>query len=155
MHTHSAPRIGQWYRHLDKGESFLVTGYDERTGTAEIQSFDGDLDEVDAESWAALRIVPSEQPEDWTGPVDNVVHDDLGYSETAMKGGDWEAPLQVLPVSEEAWESTSDGRDDLLQVQDAPREDLTADKVAARDLARETEVDQARSASAITRMDHR
>jgi len=38
MSTNSSPRIGQWYRHLDKGESFLVIGYDERTGTAEIQT---------------------------------------------------------------------------------------------------------------------
>jgi len=137
MSTNSSPRIGQWYRHLDKGESFLVIGYDERTGTAEIQTFDGDLDEVDSESWDELRVAPIEPPEDWTGPVDNVVVDDLGYSETGMKGTDWEAPLQSLPVVQEAWESTVDGSDDLLQVQDVPEKDLTADSVAARDLARQ------------------
>ena len=60
MRTNVSARIGQWYRHLDKGESFLVTGQDERTGTLEIQSFDGDLDEVDAESWAELHIAPCE-----------------------------------------------------------------------------------------------
>jgi hypothetical protein len=130
----AAPHIGQWYRHLDKGESFLVTGYDERTGTTEIQAFDGDLDEVDAESWAAFRVEPTEPPEDWTGPVDNVPLDDLGYSETVMKGSDWEAPLQALPVTQEAWQSTVDGSDDLLEVQDVP-EDLSVDNAAARDLA--------------------
>lgn len=135
MKTPGAPQIGQWYRHLDKGESFLVTGYDERAGMAEIQSFDGDLDEIDSESWAALHITPIEPPEDWTGPVDSIVPDDLGYSETAMKGSDWEAPLQALPVTQEAWENIVDGGDDLLQVQDEPDVDLTADSTAARDLA--------------------
>jgi len=138
MSTNPSPRIGQWYRHLDKGESFRVIGYDERTGTAEIQNFDGDLDEVDLESWDELRVASIAPPEDWTGPVDNVAVDDLGYSETAMKGTDWEAPLQSLPVAREAWESTGDGSDDLLQVQGAPKEDLTADNVAARDLAGQT-----------------
>jgi Family of unknown function (DUF6763) len=138
MCANPSPRIGQWYRHLDKGESFLVTGYDERTGTTEIQTFDGDLDEVDSESWDELRVASIEPPEDWTGPVDNVAVDDLGYSETAMKGTDWEAPLQSLPAAREAWESTADGSDDLLQVQDVPEGDLTADNVAARDLARRT-----------------
>lgn len=135
MKLNASPRIGQWYRHLDKGESFLVTGYDEPTGTAEIQFFDGDLDEIDADSWSALPLVPAEPPEDWTGPLDSVPHDDLGYSETAMTGSDWEAPLQALAATEEAWESTTDGSDERLQVQGVPGEDLTVDSAAARDLA--------------------
>jgi|SRR5579872_3276169 len=109
----TVPRIGQWYRHLDKGEAFLITGYDERTGTSEIQSFGGDLDEVDSDSWSQWRIAPTEPPEDWTGPMDEIPRDDLGYSDTAMIGRDWEA-----------------------QVQDVSNEDLIADNVAARDLAR-------------------
>src|SRR5579872_1314345 len=92
----ASPLIGQWYRHLDKGESFLVTAHDERTGSTEIQFFDGDLDEIDADAWAELPVVLAEPPEDWTGPVDSAPHDDLGYSETAMKENDWEAPLQAL-----------------------------------------------------------
>lgn len=136
MQPNTSPRVGQWYRHLDKGESFLVTGYDERAGTTEIQFFDGDLDEIDPESWAALPIVPTEPPEDWTGPVDSAPLDDLGYSETAMKGADWEAPLQSLPpATEEDWENTADGSDELLKVRDLPNEDLTADSTVARDLA--------------------
>ena len=130
------PCIGQWYRHLDKGEAFLVTGHDERTGTLEIQSFDGDLDEIDLDSWSQLHIAPTEPPEDWTGPIDSAPHDDLGYSDTGMKASDWGAPLQALPLVAEAWESTADGSDNLLEVQDIPNEDLTADSAVVRDLAR-------------------
>jgi hypothetical protein len=60
------PRIGQWYTHLDKGEPFLVTGYDEKTHAIEIQDITGDLDEIDDEVWSTLPIELAEPPEDWT-----------------------------------------------------------------------------------------
>jgi hypothetical protein len=55
-----------------------------------------------------------EPPEDWTGPVDDVETDDLGYSETAMRHSDWREPLQSNPPAEEDWEDKlpEDERDD-------------------------------------------
>jgi len=35
--------IGQWYTRRDEGEVFQVAGYDDRSQTIEIQSFDGDI----------------------------------------------------------------------------------------------------------------
>jgi hypothetical protein len=108
-------RIGQWYVRSDKGESFQVTGLDEESGTIEIQTFDGDLDEVDADNWRALPLELAEPPEDWTGPVDDVEVDDLGYSQTEMRREDWEAPLQPLAVAcpaQEAWEDKGDSQDE-------------------------------------------
>lgn len=102
------PRIGQWYQRADKGEAFQVTGIDEESRTIEIQSFDGDLDEIDADSWRTLPLTLSEAPEDWTGPVDDVEVDDLGYSQTEMRPEDWEAPLQPLRPPKEAWEDTTE-----------------------------------------------
>ncbi len=89
-------RTGQWYLRHDKGEIFQVTAYDEKARTIEIQSFDGDLDEIDEEMWAAMPLEFAAQPEDWTGPVDDVEVDDLGYSETDMTARDWSEPLQPL-----------------------------------------------------------
>ena len=108
------PRIGQWYSRGDKGENFVVTAIDEQEGTIEIQSFDGDLDELDLSVWSALPLEFSEEPEDWTGPVE-VEPDDLGYAETAMTPTDWSEPLQPLKAGKEAWEDTSpdDERDPL------------------------------------------
>ncbi len=96
-----AGRVGQWYTRWDKGEIFQVTAYDEESRTAEIQTFDGDLDEIDAETWAALPLGFAEPPEDWTGPVDDVERDDLGYSETDMTAADWAEPLQTLRTEQE------------------------------------------------------
>jgi len=74
------PEIGRWYRHLDKGEMFQVVGFDEKSGTVEIQAFDGDLDEIDADAWDERLLVPAEPPEDWTGPMGEIERDDLGYT---------------------------------------------------------------------------
>ena len=94
-------RIDQWYRRQDKGEAFLVTAYDDKSRTIEIQTFDGDVDEIDEEVWSTLPLELAEPPENWTGPVDDVEVDDLGYTETDMAEADWSAPLQPLdnPIS--------------------------------------------------------
>jgi hypothetical protein len=81
-------QIAQWYTRLDKGEVFQVTAYDEDSRTIEIQAFDGDLDQIDMDTWAALPLRFAESPEDWTGAVDDVERDDLGYSETQMSGAE-------------------------------------------------------------------
>lgn len=102
-------RIGQWYLRWDKGEIFQVTGLDEVSGTIEIQSFDGDLDELDEATWRALPLAFAEAPEDWTGPVDVVEVDDLGYSETAMSAADWAESLEPAKVmEEEVWQDSRD-----------------------------------------------
>ncbi|MCK7580261.1 MAG: hypothetical protein MZV65_34550 [Chromatiales bacterium] len=72
-----------------QGQRFQVTAFDEDAGTVEIQDFDGDLEEVDIDEWYTLEIETIEPPEDWTGPVDDIGRDDLGYSDTATSGEDW------------------------------------------------------------------
>ncbi len=94
MPIEDEPIPSQWYRHLDKGYRFQVIALDDRAGTVEIQHFDGDVEELDLEDWHALKIEPIEPPEDWTGPMDDIVRDDLSYSETAMLEEDWIEPLE-------------------------------------------------------------
>jgi Family of unknown function (DUF6763) len=107
-----AAQIGQWYRHWDKGEMFQVTALDPESKTIEIQTFDGDIDEIDAESWSTLPLGLAEPPEDWTGPVDAVNVDEVTDSETGTTAKDWEAPLQALPAAAEAWENPIDSAED-------------------------------------------
>lgn len=114
-------RIGQWYTRWDKGEMFQVIGYDEGSRSIEVQTFDGDLDEIDLETWATLPLALTEPPEDWTGPVDDVERDDLGYSETEMTGEDWAKPLETLRV-EEAEGQEGEGQE--AEGEDAPVEEL-------------------------------
>jgi hypothetical protein len=128
-------RIGQWYARSDKGEIFQVVGYDPNARTIETQTFDGDIDEVDLETWAGLPLELAEPPEDWTGPVDDVERDDLGYSETEMSGADWAQPLQSLRAEENGGEAASEDTasedDSLPEGESALREEFTLDNPVA------------------------
>ena len=104
-------QIGQWYLRWDKGELFQVIANDERAHTIAIQTFDGDIDEIDEAAWQGLPIGFAEPPEDWTGPVDDVEVDDLGYSETEMQAEDWEEPLEPLRKGVEEWQDEREESD--------------------------------------------
>ncbi len=101
MPIYRKPVINQWYQHLDKGYPFQVTAFDDIDDTVEVQHFDGDLEEIDLPDWYALDIEPIATPEDWTGPMDTIRGDDLGYRDTGMRQADWEAPLQEQHALEE------------------------------------------------------
>lgn len=93
------PIVGNWYQHLDKGQEFEVVAVDEEKGFVEIQHFDGDVEEIDLDAWYEMDIEPIETPEDWTGPVDSVEVDDLGYDETGMEKEDWNQPYREVKKS--------------------------------------------------------
>ena len=98
------PVAGQWYRHLDKGQPFRVITVERDKDLIEIQHFDGDIEEFELGQWFAMDLAQAAEPEDWTGPVDDVETDDLGYSETAMTDKDWRASLDVNRPPGEQWE---------------------------------------------------
>ena len=91
--TDADPIVGNWYRHIDKGQEFEVVALDEDRDIVEIQYFDGDLEEIDIEDWYELAIEPTAEPENYSGPYDEVQDDyDMSYSETNMSRRDWNAP---------------------------------------------------------------
>ena len=112
MVTEFDPIVGNWYQHLDKGQFFEVVAVDQEGGTVDIQHFDGDLEEVSVEGWYQWDIEPGEAPEDWTGAMDDVVRDDLGYTETEMRQEDWSEPLEEVRVSWQSAEEPPEEQDD-------------------------------------------
>jgi hypothetical protein len=66
------PRTGAWYLRWDKGEVFQVTGYDEKSCKAHVETYDGTVGEIDELTWDCLSLGLAEPPEDWTGPVETV-----------------------------------------------------------------------------------
>jgi hypothetical protein len=86
------PVIGEWYRHLDKGNEFQVVAFDQEEEVVEIQHFDGDVEEVDLDAWRRLEIEPIEAPENWSGPLDIGELDDLGTEITDTRPEDWLEP---------------------------------------------------------------
>jgi hypothetical protein len=75
------PIVGNWYQNLDTLTEFEVVAVDEDAQTVEIQYFDGEVEELDQDTWYELVLEAIEPPEDWSGPFDEMEPDDLGYSD--------------------------------------------------------------------------
>jgi hypothetical protein len=102
MPNEQDPIVQNWYQFLDKGQIFRVVAVDEDSGYIEIQHYDGDVEEIDMDVWDELDIELIEPPEDWTGPVDYVERDDMGYTETGMSREDWSGSLREVYNKEES-----------------------------------------------------
>lgn len=81
--TDADPVVGTWYRELRRDHRFEVVALDAGDGAVEIQDFDGNIDRLELEAWYETELEPIEPPEDWTGPLDDIERDDLGYSDSS------------------------------------------------------------------------
>ena len=70
------PTPGQWYENLEENESFRVLSVDEDAETVEIEYLDGDIEEIDLDTWAELDLDKIDQPEGWTGSDKDVEEED-------------------------------------------------------------------------------
>jgi uncharacterized protein DUF6763 len=70
------PAAGQWYENLEENESFRVLSVDEDQETVEIEYLDGDIEEIDLDTWAELDLDKIDQPEGWTGSDEDDDDDD-------------------------------------------------------------------------------
>ena len=61
------PVVGQWYENIDESDSFRVLSVDEDAELIEIEYLDGDIEEVDVDTWAEFDLDKIEQPEGWSG----------------------------------------------------------------------------------------
>ena len=73
----SAPQIGQWYERADASDVFQVTGIDERARTVEIQSLNGDIGEIDRDTWPVLALTYAQQPEEGVATLEESDTEDL------------------------------------------------------------------------------
>jgi hypothetical protein len=123
-------RIGQWYQRRDTGEVFLVTGFDDRSRTVEIQTSDGDLDEVEESAWRDWPIALAEPPQDWSGPMDDMDSESLDDSSNGTTGStDWRPPqLEPLADGLEPWEDPA-----AEQEIDSDAEQIVPENFAAED----------------------
>jgi hypothetical protein len=61
------PAVGQWYENIDENESFRVLSVDEDAELVELEYLDGDIEEIDLETWHELDLDKIDEPEGWTG----------------------------------------------------------------------------------------
>jgi hypothetical protein len=81
----SEPTPNVWYRDVVNERTFMVTSVDERRDAVEVQHFDGDIEEIELSEWLDLDLEVTEPPEDWSGPVDAEVSEDLDDGESAAR----------------------------------------------------------------------
>jgi len=59
------PVPGQWYENLEEEEPFRVLSMDEDSELIEIEYLDGDIEEIDLETWHEMDLEQTEEPEGW------------------------------------------------------------------------------------------
>lgn len=75
------PVRGQWFQNLEDDETFLVLSVDEDAELIEIQYSDGDIEEIDYDTWTEMDLEKAEEPEGWSGSDDEDEDDDWDEDE--------------------------------------------------------------------------
>ena len=76
------PVPGQWYENLEEEESFRVLSVDEDSELVEIEYLDGDIEEIDLESWHEMDLERTDEPEGWSESDDeDEAEDDEDWEE--------------------------------------------------------------------------
>jgi hypothetical protein len=75
------PVKGQWYENGEEDETFRVLSVDEDAELVEIEYLDGDIEELDIDSWHEMDLERIPVPEGWTEAADADTDDDEEWDE--------------------------------------------------------------------------
>lgn len=81
------PVVGNWYQDVAEDEIFEVVAVDD-DGIA-IQYLNGDLGEIDFETWAQMVLLPAEPPDD-LNELEDLMQDE---EDEELRGAAWEDPF--------------------------------------------------------------
>ena len=70
------PVPGQWYENLEEEEPFRVLSMDEDSELIEIEYLDGDIEEIDLETWHEMDLELTQEPEGWSEAGDDDEEED-------------------------------------------------------------------------------
>jgi len=70
------PVKGQWYQNVEEEETFRVLSVDEDSELVEIEYLDGDIEEMDIESWHEMDLELTKEPEGWSDEEDEELDDE-------------------------------------------------------------------------------
>lgn len=80
------PIIGHWYKNQETRARFEVVALDEDSDSIEIQYIEGEIEELDSDTWTSLLLEQIEASEDWSRPFGSIESEDLGYSDAPAGG---------------------------------------------------------------------
>ncbi|HQW08623.1 MAG TPA: hypothetical protein PLC64_08960 [Steroidobacteraceae bacterium] len=70
------PAPGQWYENVEEEETFRVLTVDEDSELVEIEYLDGEIEEIDLETWHEMDLEKRNEPEGWADRNDDDDDDD-------------------------------------------------------------------------------
>jgi hypothetical protein len=82
------PVVGQWYENVEENEQFRVITVDEDALLVEIEYLDGDIEELDMDTWAEFDLEKIQQPEGWQGA--DLEGDDEDEEDDEDEDDDWD-----------------------------------------------------------------
>ena len=97
------PVPGQWYQNLEEEESFRVLSVDEDSELLEIEYLDGDIEEIDLETWHEMDLERIEEPEGWSESDDE---------DEAEEDEDWDEEDDEDEDEDDDWEEDEDDGDE-------------------------------------------
>ena len=85
------PTPGQWYENVEEEETFRVLTVDEDSELVEIEYLDGEIEEVDLETWHEMDLEKTDEPEGWADRDDDDDDDDNeDFDEDDDDDDDWD-----------------------------------------------------------------
>ena len=103
------PVQGQWYEDLDEEAVFQVMSVDPDEELVTIQHENGEIEEIDLDTWHELDLEKAEQPEGWSGSEDDSDDDDdLDADEEDDEDDDWDDDDE----DDDDWDDDDDDYDD-------------------------------------------
>jgi len=82
------PVPGQWYENLEDEESFRVLTVDEDSELVEIEYLDGEIEEIDLETWHEMDLERTDEPEGWAESDEEEEEED--QEEEEEEDEDWD-----------------------------------------------------------------
>lgn len=70
MSREHTPVPGKWYENKEEDETFRVLSVDEDDELVEIEYLDGEIEELDLDTWHELDLELTEEPEGWSDDAD-------------------------------------------------------------------------------------
>ena len=96
------PVQGQWYEDLEENEVFRVLSVDPDEEIIEIQYENGDIEEIDLDTWHELDLERAQEPEGWASDDDEDEEDEDEDDED-----DWDED-----EDDDDWDDDDDDLDD-------------------------------------------
>ena len=80
-----APTPGKWYENKDEEETFRVLSVDEDDELVEIEYEDGEIEELDLDTWHELDLELTDVPEGWSDSAAETTMTTRTKTSTTMK----------------------------------------------------------------------